>query len=123
MTPPLDPFDRLSAARQALAELGVTVADLHDADHVERTPTLGEYLPMVIAASGAGANRTYGTYWTRMATLWGDRRLDELLASDIEDMKNFAAASARSRPLNPPWPARRRARRRRPRHLQPRHRR
>lgn len=31
-----------------------------------------------------------------MATLWGERRLDELRASDIEGMKN-AAASARSR--------------------------
>lgn len=32
-----------------------------------------------------------------MATLWGDRCLNELRASDIEGMKNAAAASARSR--------------------------
>jgi hypothetical protein len=99
MTSPLNPFDpleRLSAARQALADIGVTVTDLLDAEHV-RAPTLGEYLPTVIKAAGPGANRTYGTYWARMATLWGERRLDELLASDIEGMKNLAAASARSR--------------------------
>lgn len=30
------PLDRLDAARQALADLGVTVADLQDAEHVDR---------------------------------------------------------------------------------------
>jgi hypothetical protein len=60
-------------------------------------PTLGEYLLTVIAAAGPGANRTYGTYWNRMATTWGHCRLDELLASDIEAMKNTAAKTARSR--------------------------
>lgn len=35
-------------------------------------------------------NRTYGTYWVRMTTTWGNRRLDELLASDIEATKNTA---------------------------------
>jgi hypothetical protein len=32
-----------------------------------------------------------------MATAWADRRLDEVYASDIEAMKNTAAATARSR--------------------------
>jgi integrase len=89
--------DQLTAARLALAELGVTVADLEPHRHPDRPPTLGEYLPVVIAAAGTGANRTYGTYWTRMATAWGHRRLDEVLASDIEAMKNTAANTARSR--------------------------
>jgi hypothetical protein len=61
--------DQLAAARLALAELGVTVADLEPHRHPDRPPTLGEYLPVVIAAAGTGANRTYGTYWGRMATL------------------------------------------------------
>jgi len=90
-------LERVSAARQALVELGVTVADLQDAEKGIQTPTFGEYLPVVIAAAGLGANRTYGTCWARMAILWGERRLDELLASDIEGMKNAAAATARSR--------------------------
>ena len=90
-------FDRITAARQALAKLGVTIAEPHDTDHVPRVPTLGEYLPIVIAAAGPGANHTYGTYWAPMATAWGHRHLDELLASDIEATKNTAAASARSR--------------------------
>lgn len=62
MTSPPDLLERLSAARQASADLGVTITDLRDADQVDRTPTLGEYLPAVIAAAGPGANRTYGTY-------------------------------------------------------------
>lgn len=49
----------------------------------------------MIAAAGRGASRTYGTYWARMATAWGDRRLDEVYASDIEAMKNIASTTAR----------------------------
>ena len=82
-------LDRLTAAHQALADLGVTLADLQDSEPHTRVPTLGEYLPTVIAAAGTGANRTYGTYWGRMVALWGDRRLDELRASDIEGMKKL----------------------------------
>lgn len=70
----------------------MTITDLQDGEHVDRTPTLGEYLPTVIQAAGPGANRTYSTYWARMATVRGDRRLDELRASDIEGLKNTAAA-------------------------------
>lgn len=89
--------DQLTAARLALADLGMTIADLEPHRHPDRPPTFSEYLPVVIAAAGTGAHRTYGTYWGRMATLWGDRRLDEVHASDIEAMKNTAATTARSR--------------------------
>jgi hypothetical protein len=75
----------------------VTVVDREPNPHPDRPPTFGEYLPVVTAAAGPGANRTYGTYWARMATKWGDRRLDEVHASDIEAMKNTATNSARSR--------------------------
>jgi hypothetical protein len=84
-----------TAARHALADLGVTLADLQDSEPHTRVPTLGKYLFTVIAAAGTGANRTHVTYWGRMAALWGDRRLNEIHASDIEGMKNVAAASAR----------------------------
>jgi integrase len=88
--------DQLAAAQQALAYLGVTVADLQHQDPPP-TPTFGQYLPTVVAAAGRGASRTYGTYWARMATAWADRRLDEVYASDIEAMKNTAATTTRSR--------------------------
>jgi hypothetical protein len=45
----------------------VTIADLHNTENITLIPTLGEYLPKVISAAGPGANRTYGTYWARMA--------------------------------------------------------
>ncbi len=95
MTP--DPA-QIRAAPQTLAELGVTLADLQD-DPAETPgiPTLAGYLPHVIAAAGAGASRTYGNYWTRMATAWGDRRLDQITATDIEAMQHDAATHARTR--------------------------
>lgn len=81
--------DRLAAAQQTLADLGVTVADLQHQGS-SPAPTFGEYLPIVVAAAGRGASCTYGTYWARMATTWADRCLDEVHASDIEAMKNTA---------------------------------
>jgi integrase len=58
---------------------------------------VGEYLPFVRAAAGSGAHRAYGSYWDRMALVWGERRLDDITASEIEAMQRTAAASARSR--------------------------
>ncbi|GAA0948121.1 hypothetical protein Vau01_119200 [Virgisporangium aurantiacum] len=78
--------DRVAQARALLAQLGVTLADLHTADRhsVEATriemPTVAEYLPRVVAAAGPGAARTYGNYWARMVALWGDRPLDTIAA-------------------------------------------
>jgi hypothetical protein len=78
---PADPA-RVAAARQLLAHLGVTLADLQ-AEPRPSLPTLAEYLPRVVAAAGPGARRTYGTYWNRMAATWGERPLDAVAASDI----------------------------------------
>lgn len=61
---------RVAIARQVLAELGVTVADLQ-IDEAPRVPTIDEYLARVAAAAGPGARRTYGSYWVRMAVAWG----------------------------------------------------
>jgi hypothetical protein len=60
-------------------------------------PTLGEYLPTIIAAAGPGANRTYGTYWARMATTCGHRHLDETPRQRHRSQKNTAAKTACSR--------------------------
>jgi integrase len=87
---------RVATARQMLAALGVTIADLQ-ADPGPGLPTLAEYLPQVIAAAGPGARRTYGTYWNRMAAVWGERTLDAIAATEIEAMQRQMAATARSR--------------------------
>jgi hypothetical protein len=86
---------RVEEAHRLLAQLGVTVAELQTAAPVGLDmPTVAEYLPRVIAAAGPGARRTYGNYWARMAALWGDRRLDAILATDIEALQREAAATA-----------------------------
>ena len=89
---------RIVEARRLLAQLGVTVADLHTAEAARLAmPTVAEYLPQVIAAAGPGARRTYGNYWSRMAALWGDRRLDAISATDVEALQRSASATAVSR--------------------------
>jgi hypothetical protein len=89
---------RLVEARRLLSELGVTVAELQTAETVTvGMPTIAEYLPQVVAAAGPGARRTYGNYWARMAALWGERRLDEIAATDIEALQREAVAKAVSR--------------------------
>jgi integrase len=88
--------DRLAAARRALARLGVSVADLYREGR-PRVPTFAEYLPVVAAAAGPGARRTYGSYWARMAVVWADRPLDAVAASEIEALQREMAAIARVR--------------------------
>ena len=85
---PADPT-RIAIARDLLTQLGVSLADLHDAETPGASvPTLADYLPSVIAAAGPGANRTYGSYWSKMAAAWGTRPLDQITASDIEAMQH-----------------------------------
>jgi integrase len=85
--------DRIATARALLARLGVTVEDLARAQR-PRVPTMAEYLPQVMAAAGPGARRTYDAYWQRMATVWGDRPLDTVAATDIEALQRQAVAGA-----------------------------
>jgi integrase len=95
---------RVALAHQVLAHLGVSLADLHATQDCSMAgpsavvmPTIAQYLPRVIAAAGPGAARTYGSYWTRMATVWGGRRVDSIAASDIEALQRQAIAAARKR--------------------------
>ena len=89
--------EKVAAALAALKELGVTVADLAAEPTSRAVPTVAEYLPQVLAAAGPGARRTYGSYWAKMAAVWGDRRLTEILASDVEALQREARATARVR--------------------------
>jgi hypothetical protein len=92
--------DRIATAALLLDQLGVTIADLRHTDTPDTgatVPTLVDYLPRVIAAAGPGANRTYGSYWQRMLAAWGDHRLDQITAADIEAMQHRAASTARRR--------------------------
>ena len=80
----------------------MSLADLHasqDGGTASRpvVPTIADYLPRVIAAAGPGAAPTYGSYWTRMHAAWGERPVDSIAASDIEDLRRRAIALARKR--------------------------
>lgn len=74
--------ETVRAARLMIARLGLTPEDLMWVP--VDLPTFRDYVPKVVAASGAGARRTYGTYWKRIITAFGDKRLDEVTATDIE---------------------------------------
>ena len=87
----------VAAARQLLEQLGITTADLQCAPSIVEVPTVAEYVRRVKAAAGPGSRRTYGTYWDRMAALWGDRPMTSFAATDIEFLKHETASAARSR--------------------------
>ena len=117
--------DRLAAAWQALAELGVTLADLQtDLDRRPAVPTVAAYMPQVVAAAGPGARRTYGPYWDRMIAAFGrsaarhDRGQRHRGAATQHHRDRGLPAQQPRRPLR-----RRTTHRRRPRLLQPGHRR
>jgi hypothetical protein len=75
----------LDAARLLLARLGVSPSDLLGVTAPRPpAPTFAAYIPIVYAAVGAGTRRVYGSYWNRIADHWGQRRLDQVTASDIQ---------------------------------------
>jgi integrase len=81
-----------------LARLGVTVADLQAVPAgVRLIPTVAGYLPRVQAAASPASCRTYGTYWARMAEVWGDWPLDMVVATDVEALQRSCIQTARQR--------------------------
>ncbi|WP_203790965.1 integrase [Paractinoplanes rishiriensis] len=64
--------------------MGISPDDLLNAAPRTLAPTFAEYVPIVSAAVGNGTRRVYGSYWNRVVTRWGERRLDEVNASDID---------------------------------------
>lgn len=85
----------IRAAQLLLAQLGVTPDDLMWTS--PDVPTIREYLPRVVAASGPGAKRTYGTYWTHLSDTFGHQRLDEITPTDIEGLMRHLVATRRIR--------------------------
>ena len=87
----------LDAARLLLAQLGIAPEDLLRAGAGgprREVPTFAEYVPVVMAAASAGSLKAYGTYWNRVVQVWGDRRIDEPRASEIEHLQAAVQASA-----------------------------
>ncbi|MEV7630260.1 site-specific integrase [Actinoplanes sp. NPDC089786] len=82
--------DRLD---QAVHQLQAALADLQPGA-TRSVPTVAQYLPQIEAAAGPAARRTYGSYWKHMAHAWGERRLDDIRATDVEALRRHAAANA-----------------------------
>lgn len=75
-------INTVQAARLLLARLGLSPEDLlqRSAD----VPTFADYVPKVATAAGPGARRTYSSYWNQIVAAFGDTRLDQPDATDIE---------------------------------------
>lgn len=85
----------VEAARILLQRLGVRPEDLvNNATTSITTPTFGDYVPRLRTAVPTGTSRAYASYWTRIETLWHDRRLDEPTASELKQLVETARAQA-----------------------------
>ncbi|PKW16822.1 site-specific integrase [Saccharopolyspora spinosa] len=86
ITPGAGP-EEIEAARVLLARLGVCPDDLANTPSTRPpAPTFTEYIPQVSDAVSTGTRRVYSTYWKRVATEWGDRRLNEPTPLEIKQL-------------------------------------
>lgn len=101
MTDSVSPDD-LEAARLLLSRLGVDPADLvtpvvsagRGGSDTPPMPTLAEWIPVVVGLVSPSTARSYGTYWTRAADRWGERRMDTITASEIKTMAETVRQTA-----------------------------
>jgi integrase len=78
----------LEAARLLLARMGITPTDLLGVRPARPpVPTFATYVPVVAAAVSAGTLRAYGSYWNRVVQEWGERHLDQVRPSEIEQLR------------------------------------
>src|SRR5262245_15954197 len=91
----------LAAARLLLDRMGISPADLTDLPRARaEVPAVAAYVATVAAAVGEGTRRVYGSYWDRVVATWGDRRLDEVSASDIRALLEHTKANVVVRRTN-----------------------
>lgn len=78
----------LEAARLLLARLGISPEDLLSGGPPPTAPmpTIREYTDRVAVAVSPGTHRVYGTYWRRVADVWGERLLDEPSPLEIKQL-------------------------------------
>ena len=73
--------------RVLLERLGVTPEQLlAEVPRAARMPTFDEYIEKVSAAVSSGSQRLYSTYWRKISTEWGSRRLDEPTPLEIKQL-------------------------------------
>ncbi|GAB4061422.1 tyrosine-type recombinase/integrase [Catellatospora paridis] len=84
-----DPSAReLEAARLLLARLGISPEQLTDrsAEAPQHVPTFDDYIDRVSKSVSVGTLRVYETYWNRVRSAWGGRRLDEPTPLEIREL-------------------------------------
>lgn len=80
-----------------IAESGYTLEELKALEEGNSAcPTVADYLPKVKAATGAAAD-TYGTYWAQLAARYGERPLNTIKVSELQEAALAAAKTARRR--------------------------
>lgn len=86
----------LNAVRVLLDRLGISPQDLVGSPTAvaRHMPTLREYIDRVSVAVSPGAHRVYGSYWRRVAEVWGERRLDEPTPTEIQELAEQVKADA-----------------------------
>jgi integrase len=73
-----------------LRQMGLSPGDLASAPQDRPpVPTFAEYIPVVSAAATAGTRRAYGSYWNRIISHWGERRLDEPTPSEVRQLMSY----------------------------------
>jgi integrase len=80
----------VDAALLMLRQMGLSPGDLASAPQDRPpVPTFAEYIPVVSAAATAGTRRAYGSYWNRIISHWGERRLDEPTPSEVRQLMSY----------------------------------
>ncbi|WP_308257269.1 hypothetical protein [Saccharothrix luteola] len=86
--------DNVAMARLLVEKLGVSPQQLlEEGGPRRRLPTFGEFIPTVSAVVPAGTLQVYSTYWRKILAAWGDRRLDEIEAMDVNWLVEHAKAT------------------------------
>lgn len=82
---------------QAAAQ-GLTVEDLiRAARESSPAPTVSTFLPKVVASAGAGACKTYKTYWNDLEDAFGDTPLNKVTTTDLKVVQNQVKERAKKK--------------------------
>lgn len=77
----------IEAARLLLTRMGVSPEQLVGTPGEKLpAPTFADYIPKVAEAVSEGTRRVYRSYWKKILTAWGQRRLDEPTAWEIKQL-------------------------------------
>jgi integrase/recombinase XerC len=85
--PPASSPGDIEAIRALLRRLGVTPEQLlEEAATAPMIPTFDEYIDRVSGVVTDGTRRVYATYWRRIRSVWGGRRLDEVTPLEVKQL-------------------------------------